>query len=77
MIIDWNVVRSEINEDGIPTLYQAKVGNNIIYIERNYKGKYGVSNTLDPDVPYLVECKTWESARRWVSRYRDKLANMK
>lgn len=72
MLIDWNIVHECDDENGEPTQWAAKVGKNkkIVYIEKTYQNKYGVSDTADVTVPYLVECKSYESARRWVTRYR-------
>nr|DAJ75601.1 MAG TPA: hypothetical protein [Bacteriophage sp.] len=75
MKFDWNVM-TEFDENGEHTTWCAKFGEKLIYIEKNYKGKYGVSNTLDPNIPYFVECKTFVSARRWVTRYQNKLEKL-
>lgn len=75
MKFDWNVM-PEYDENGEHTTWCAKFGCKMVYIEKNYKGKYGVSNTLDPEVPYFVECKTFVSARRWVTRYQDRLEKL-
>ena len=75
MKFEWNVM-SEYDENGEHTTWCAEFRDQIVYIEKNYKGKYGVSNTLDPEVPYFVECKTFISARRWVTRYQEKLERL-
>lgn len=75
MKFDWNVM-PEFDENGEHTTWCSKFGDQTIYIEKNYKGKYGVSNTLDPEVLYFVECKSFVSARRWVTRYQDRLERL-
>lgn len=75
MKFDWNVME-EFYENGKPTVWCAKFKGKMVYIEKTSEGKFGVSDTLDPAVPYYVECKSYESARRWVTRYQERLEKL-
>lgn len=70
--LDWNPVEETYGEDGLPTEWVAKLKGKEIYMEKTNQGKFGLSDTKDVYVPYIKECKSYVSAKRWATRYQNR-----
>lgn len=68
--IDWYV--KHVDTDWNPTDWVAYLNGKKIYMERTYKGTYGLSDTQDVYTPYIKECKTVTAAKRWATMYQNR-----